>query len=142
MPCSTCTFPFESTIQIDRRIGARKGIRFGQRALSLERFRFRLRVQAQPLELALRKVLDQLLALLVRDFERPRKPQIQRPVHQRVAEEKQKHHGQQRNAHRAHHHLYFEARAQLSAAPLGPEPHQASRQNQSEDQKRGGNKRR
>ncbi len=81
-------------------------------------------------------VLQQQLALLVRHFERARKPRIQRSVHQRIAEKEHEHDRQQRNSHRAQHHLRFEARAHLSRAPLSPHAQQSTRQNQRENEQR------
>ena len=52
---------------------------------------------------------QQRLALLRSNLERSWKPQIQGPVDQRIAKEKQQQQRQQRYAHRAQHHLHFEA---------------------------------
>src|SRR5208282_2250887 len=90
----------------------------------------------QAVELGFPEIRNEYLALLVGDFEWPREPQSERPVHERIAEEKQEYDRQQRNSHCPRNHFRLEARAHLVAASLGPKPQEISRKDEREDEQR------
>ena len=107
-----------------------------QRLIALARRRGLLCDRIQMIQIRSRHILQQALALLIRNFQRPREPRDQSAVHNRITEEEKETDRQQRDANRAQHHLHLEPRAHLPAAPLNPQPHQAARQNHREHQQR------
>ena len=93
---------------------------------------------AQARERAATEIVHERLRLLGGDFERAREPAAERAVEQGIADEKHEHDGQERKGHRADDHLCFEAGTELIFAAFGPETEDGAREDEAEDEKRGG----
>ena len=74
----------------------------------------------QPRLVAPAHFVQQFLALLAGDFQRPREPFPECAVQQGIADKKQKNNRQQRNPHRAQNHFSLEPRSKLPRAALPP----------------------
>src|SRR5580698_9974916 len=93
---------------------------------------------AQARERAAAEIVHQGLRLLGGDFERAREPAAERAIEQRIADDKHEEDREERERHGADDHLRFEAGAELIFAAFGPEAKDGAREDEAEDEKRGG----